>query len=168
MNTSQQLSLLSCFNFNDELLQIVDLPNSKFNFSFSNETFLSGDAETAYNIVCYFKPKKIIEVGCGNSTLILQHALEKNRTDSGINFEHICIEPFHNDYLAEIDVQFLKMRVEEVDPDYFKLLKANDILFIDSSHVIRPQGDVLVEYLQILPELNSGVIVHIHSTKLLR
>ncbi|HAX18069.1 MAG TPA: hypothetical protein DCY00_05695, partial [Actinobacteria bacterium] len=45
----------------------------------------------------------------------------------------------------------------------FKKLDCNDILFIDSSHMIRPQGDVLYEYLELLPDLNNGVIVHIHD-----
>ncbi|WP_369410476.1 class I SAM-dependent methyltransferase [Pontibacter qinzhouensis] len=45
----------------------------------------------------------------------------------------------------------------------FQQLEANDILFIDSSHIIRPQGDVLFEYLEVLPTLKSGVIVHVHD-----
>lgn len=50
-----------------------------------------------------------------------------------------------------------------MDVNFFNQLGENDILFIDSSHIIRPQGDVLFEYLQILPILNKGVIVHIHD-----
>jgi len=53
--------------------------------------------------------------------------------------------------------------VEDVEPGFFSELEENDILFIDSSHVIRPQGDVLFEYLELLPSLNKGVIVHIHD-----
>ncbi|MDR2358391.1 MAG: class I SAM-dependent methyltransferase, partial [Prevotellaceae bacterium] len=52
---------------------------------------------------------------------------------------------------------------EDVGVDFFRQLEANDILFIDSSHVIRPQGDVLFEYLELLPTLTRGVIVHIHD-----
>lgn len=50
-----------------------------------------------------------------------------------------------------------------MDASFFKQLQENDLLFIDSSHVIRPQGDVLFEYLEVLPVLNRGVIVHIHD-----
>jgi hypothetical protein len=53
--------------------------------------------------------------------------------------------------------------VEEVDLSLFGTLGGNDILFIDSSHVIRPQGDVLTEFLQILPRLTPGVVVHVHD-----
>jgi hypothetical protein len=56
-----------------------------------------------------------------------------------------------------------RLSVEEVDIEIFKALKKDDILFVDSSHIIRPQGDVLVEYLEILPQLNPGVIIHIHD-----
>lgn len=50
-----------------------------------------------------------------------------------------------------------------MDPSVFGQLEAGDLLFIDSSHIIRPQGDVLWLYLEILPRLRSGVIVHIHD-----
>jgi hypothetical protein len=50
-----------------------------------------------------------------------------------------------------------------LEPGYFGKLERNDILFIDSSHVIRPQGDVLFEYLELLGSLKSGVIIHIHD-----
>lgn len=53
--------------------------------------------------------------------------------------------------------------MEEIDKNIFSELGENDILFIDSSHIIRPQGDVLMEYLEILPVLNKGVLVHIHD-----
>ena len=57
----------------------------------------------------------------------------------------------------------IRMRVEEVGNQLFEELEPGDLLFIDSSHVIRPQGDVLTEYLDILPSLRPGVIVHVHD-----
>jgi len=53
--------------------------------------------------------------------------------------------------------------VEDLKIDFFRHLEEDDIFFIDSSHIIRPQGDVLFEILEILPSLNNGVIVHIHD-----
>ena len=46
---------------------------------------------------------------------------------------------------------------------FFQQLKSNDLLFIDSSHIIRPQGDVLFEYLELLPTLKPGVLIHVHD-----
>jgi hypothetical protein len=66
-------------------------------------------------------------------------------------------------WLDRVDVELVRARVEDVDISVFKALKENDILFIDSSHVIRPRGDVLREILQIIPSLNKGVIVHLHD-----
>lgn len=57
----------------------------------------------------------------------------------------------------------MRKKVEEIPLNIFKQLDENDILFIDSSHVIRPQGDVLYEILEILPILNSGVLIHFHD-----
>ena len=62
-----------------------------------------------------------------------------------------------------MNVELIREKVEDMDLDIFKSLNRNDILFIDSSHIIRPQGDVLFEYLEILPVLKEGVIVHIHD-----
>lgn len=66
-------------------------------------------------------------------------------------------------WLEECGIEVIRERVESIDKSIFRDLKENDLLFIDSSHVIRPQGDVVTEYLEILPMLSSGVIVHIHD-----
>src|SRR5690606_29222842 len=60
-------------------------------------------------------------------------------------------------------VEVLRKKVEDIPLEYFRQLQPNDVLFIDSSHVIRPQGDVLYEFLELLPDLPSGVFVHIHD-----
>jgi hypothetical protein len=60
-------------------------------------------------------------------------------------------------------VDVVRERVEQIDLARFAELSANDILFIDSSHVIRPHGDVLREFNEILPILADGVLVQIHD-----
>ena len=93
-----------------------------------------------------------------------KNAINKNIIeDSDYTCKHICIEPYESDWLRKINVEIVKERVEKIDISFFEKLEANDILFIDSSHIIRPQGDVLFEYLEILPILKSGVLVHIHD-----
>ena len=57
----------------------------------------------------------------------------------------------------------MRSRVELLPTSFLSQLEANDILFVDSSHVIRPQGDVLFECLQVFPSLRSKVIVHVHD-----
>lgn len=91
-------------------------------------------------------------------------ALKKNRDeDPSYNCEHVCIEPYEMPWLETVDVSVVRKKVEEVELEFFSQLQKNDILFIDSSHVIRPQGDVVFEYLELLPSLNIGVVVHIHD-----
>jgi hypothetical protein len=120
--------------------------------------FVGADRSFWYSMIRRFRPKRIIEVGSGDSTRIALEAIARN----GDPCEHICIEPYEQPWL-EGKVHVLRKRLEEVDRSLFSTLEANDILFIDSSHVIRPQGDVLVEFLEILPTLKPGVIVHVHD-----
>jgi len=65
--------------------------------------------------------------------------------------------------LSALDIELIRTPVEDVDLDFFASLESGDILFIDSSHMVRPGGDVLFEIQQILPRLASGVWVHIHD-----
>ena len=62
-----------------------------------------------------------------------------------------------------IGVEVIRERVERIDTAIFSALEENDILFINSRHTVRPQGDVLHEFLGILPLLSPGVIVHVHD-----
>lgn len=74
-----------------------------------------------------------------------------------------CIEPFENDWLTKLNVEVKRQKVEDIEVSFFQSLTENDFLFIDSTHMIRPQGDVLFEYLTLLPTINKGVVVHVHD-----
>jgi hypothetical protein len=164
LNVLGQLELLDMLTFADELSDLNDEKGAQVEFSFDNSTFLSGDAEFWYQLIRRLKPKRIVEVGSGNSTLLAARAIKKNALESnGWQCEHVCIEPYEMPWLDELDVKLIRDRVEKIDLDLFKQLEGNDILFIDSSHVIRPNGDVLHEILEILPILNVGVVVHFHD-----
>jgi len=163
-NEATQLAYLEQFVYSKELEGISLEKGSELQFYLNNGSFESGDAEYWYQIIRCIKPKKIIEVGSGNSTLMAIMAIKKNKAeDLNYDCEHTCIEPYEMPWLEKTDVSVLRKKVEDVDLDFFSQLEENDILFIDSSHVIRPQGDVLFEYLELLPKLNKGVIVHIHD-----
>lgn len=163
-NVQEQLSLLAQFNYNHELLEVPLEKTTKTEYYFANATYLSGDAEYLYNIIRLKKPRRIIEIGSGFSTLMAKRALDANKLDTpGYSYQHICIEPYEMPWLEQTGVEVIRKRVEEIPVSYFQQLEANDILFIDSSHIIRPQGDVLYEYLEILPSLNPGVIIHVHD-----
>ncbi len=164
-NEQQQLELLSEFQFQEELLEVpVNAPAvNSLEFFYANHSYGPADAEMLYNMVRHFKPAKVVEIGSGYSTRMLKKALDVNKAE-GVASKHICIEPYEMPWLESLGVdEVVRLKVEDVDPGVFKELKANDILFIDSSHVLRMGGDVFVEYLQILPVLQQGVIIHIHD-----
>ena len=164
LNAEGQLELLNQLDFSDELIGRWIEPGNPPIFSISNGSFEAGDAEYWYSIIRHFKPRRIIEIGSGCSTLIAIHAIKKNREiDPTFACEHICVEPYEAPWLEDVGVRVVRKRVEDLDLSFFAKLDKNDILFIDSSHIIRPQGDVLTEFLTILPTLKVGVIVHVHD-----
>jgi len=163
-NIKEQLEILNQFNYNEELEKFPQNKSKKTEFYYQNNSFGACEAQYLYNIVRFFKPKKIIEIGSGYSTLMAENAICANKNEElNYNCQHICIEPYSFSWLENLNVRVIRKRVEEVDVEIFKKLDKHDILFIDSSHIIRPQGDVLFEYLEILPILKSGVLVHIHD-----
>ena len=166
-NPKGQLAWLDSLVYGSELL---DLPEHKGKgadksaFHFNNGFFEAGDAECWYQAIRALKPKRIFEIGSGYSTLLATAAIEKNRSqDADYRCRHLCIEPYRQPWLEALPVEVLRERVEVLGPELFTELERDDLLFIDSSHVIRPGGDVLFEYLHLLPSLKEGVVVHIHD-----
>ena len=128
-----------------------------------NPAFGAGDAELYYLVIRNRKPKHIIEIGSGFSTLLALEAIKKNSAE-GFTTELTCIEPFEKDWLEKIaGITLIRKPVEQIGIELFQSLAENDILFIDSSHIIRPENDVLFEYLELLPALQKGVLIHIHD-----
>lgn len=164
LNMGEQIELLKAFDFADELTRIPLNFEKKHSFFYYNGSFEVGDAEFLYNAIRHFKPRRVIEVGSGQSTLMARLAITKNESeDRQYNCRHVCIEPYEQPWLEQTGAEVLRSRVELCDLALFETLERNDVLFIDSSHVIRPQGDVLFEYLEVLGRLKPGVIVHIHD-----
>jgi len=163
--TDRQISFLNSLCFEKELLD-MDLNSTHsdpLKFSMRNGSFESGDAEFLYQIIRHLKPQNIIEIGSGHSTKIAYEAVQRNYAETGVMASHICIEPYEMPWLEKLGVRVERKLVEDCDLSIFQKLKSNDLLFIDSSHMIRPQGDVLFEYLELIPTLQKGVIVHIHD-----
>ena len=163
-NVEGQLELLRELRFAEELKAFGQGAGEGLRYRFGNGMFESGDAEYWYQLIRLKRPRRIYEIGCGNSTLVAALALARNRADDpAYACEHVCVEPYEMPWLEQLDIRVVRERVEALDVSFFRTLAANDILFIDSSHVIRPQGDVVFEYLELLPALRTGVIVHVHD-----
>ena len=163
-NVPGQLEMLDRFSFADELADVPAQKTSSLEFYLSNGYFGAGDAEYWYQMIRATKPKRILEVGCGHSTLMAIQAIRANKAqEPTYDCKHLCIEPYEVPWLETTGVIVLREKVEDVDIEIFRELRENDILFVDSSHMIRPQGDVLFEYLEVLPSLAKGVVVHFHD-----
>lgn len=163
-NTVEQLKILDSFSFQNELKEIqIEYTNENL-YHYDNSYFGAGDAEYFYSIIRRYKPNKIIEIGSGYSTLIGIYAISKNKEeDKSYSCEYVCVEPYKRKWLETLPVKLVRKRIESIEIEQIDVLNKNDILFIDSSHMIRPQRNVLHEYLNLLPQLKSGVLVHIHD-----
>lgn len=159
-----QLEFLAQCRYGAELAGVPSSRPAAGGFHFGNGAFESGDAEVWYGVLRSRKPRVVIEIGSGYSTLLAVEALRRNREeDPSCSVRHICVEPYEAPWLQALGVELIRTPVEQLDLGFFSQLSSGDILFIDSSHVIRPQGDVVFEYLQILPSLREGVLVHVHD-----
>jgi predicted O-methyltransferase YrrM len=132
-----------------------------------NGGFRSVDAELLYCMIRHFRPRRMIEVGSGLSTRLAARALRTNAGETGgAACRFTAIEPYPDDVLrAGLHglTELIASDVQDVPLEVFRELGENDILFIDSSHVLRTGSDVQYEYLEILPRLRPGVLVHVHD-----
>jgi len=169
-NEEDQIKLISLFSskFKEEYESFPRTKTSvQYQYYVNNGAFESVDGEILYCIVRHFKPKKIFEVGSGNSTYLSAQAILKNKEeDEGYECELVAIEPHPNDVLKagfSCLSKLIPKKVQDIPLSEFKKLTENDVLFIDSSHVLKIGSGVQYEYLEILPRLNRGVIVHLHD-----
>jgi predicted O-methyltransferase YrrM len=168
IRAEQQKELLSIFTsrFKSEYDQFPHgRPSRDFRFYLGNVSFEAVDAEILFCMIRYFKPKTIFEIGSGWSTLLAVDALSRNLRD-GSPGKLVAIEPYPPEFLSASvpeGVELLQRPVQKVALTQLDALRENDMLFIDSSHVCAIGSDVQYEILEILPQLNPGVLIHIHD-----
>lgn len=163
-NLKKQLKNLSNLIYKNELIELnLEKKSPNYNFNIKNNFFEYGDAEIYYQLIRYLKPKNILEIGSGHSTLIALEAIKMNKSVDKIETKITCVEPYENKWLDHLNIKILRKKIENLDKSYYLALEKDDILFIDSSHIIRPQGDVLKIFFDIVPKLKKGTIVHVHD-----
>ena len=122
------------------------------------------EAQALHAVVRHYKPKRIVEAGSGASTLCMLRALERNAAEGGPSPRLVSIEPHPNDRLRSLPgIELVAEPVQTVSLDVFTSLGENDLLFIDSSHAVKPGGDVNHLVLEVLPRLAPGVVIHFHD-----
>lgn len=164
-NLSQQLKNLE---YIESIVSDIKFPLAKENNSLyytDNIWFYPYDAYVLAGFMLKNKPSRIIEIGSGFSTAVM---LDINSSYFDNKIEITCIEP-NPERLKNVvqdkisSLNFIEKKLQSVDISTFSQLKENDILFVDSSHVAKMNSDVLKIFFEILPVLNSGVIIHFHD-----
>ena len=135
-------------------------------YKYSNGFFETVDAEIAYCMVRHYKPRRIVEVGGGYSSRVMAAALNVNLKLDGVRGELVTIDPHPDRFPMKAlsdRIHLVTESVQEVDLDVFLSLQSSDFLFLDSSHVVGIGSDVVREYLEIIPRIAGGVLVHAHD-----
>lgn len=130
-----------------------------------NNDFLPGlDIIGIYGMLAEYKPLRYIEVGSGNSTKVARKAINDHKLQTKIT----SIDPFPRANIDHLADKVIRRPFESLEDISFIIneLEANDILFIDNSHRVLPNSDATIFFLETLPLLKKGVIVHIHDVYL--
>jgi hypothetical protein len=130
-------------------------------FYLGNDVFDGVDALAFYCMIRWLEPSLVMEVGSGHSTRLASEALKMNGSGA-----LVCVDPHPDPALAGgliEDTELIVQEVQGVDMARFERLGARDVLFVDSSHVARLGGDVTFLFLEVLPRLAPGVVVHVHD-----
>lgn len=169
-NEQQQIELLSLFQnqFKKEYEAFEKTHSAKpYIYHINNGMFESVDGEILYCMIRNFKPKRILEVGSPNAAFLCVQAISKNKEDDEkYSCELVAIEPNSNEIMKAGFPGLSKLisePIQNVPESEFTKLEENDIFFIDSNHVVRIGSDTTHEYLNIIPRLKKGVIIHVHD-----
>jgi predicted O-methyltransferase YrrM len=165
-NVDDQLGLLDEFSRYYAEMPFKNEKSSALRYYFRNTYFCHGDAIILYSMLRRFRPRRIIEVGCGFSSAVI---LDTNDLFFSRRIALTFVEPHPErlfSFLSDEDIkqhEVLVDAVQDVQLERFSDLEVNDILFIDSSHVAKVGSDVVHLLTNVLPRLNKGVIVHFHD-----
>ena len=141
-------------------------PFFSVSYNYNNGFFETVDAEIAYCLVRHYKPRRIVEVGGGYSSRVMAAALDLNLKRDGVRGELVTIDPYPDRFPQKAlsdRVHLIPHTVQSVGLDVFLSLQSGDFLFLYSSHVVGIGSDVVREYLEILPRVADGVIIHAHD-----
>lgn len=124
-----------------------------------NSYFSSLDAICLYGLIALRKPSRYFEVGSGHSTRFARRAIR----DCGLQTQIVSIDPAPRSEIDALCDRVVRLPLERADPSLFDELEAGDVLFIDNSHCVFTNSDATVFFLEVLPRIKPGVMVHIHD-----
>jgi predicted O-methyltransferase YrrM len=153
--------IVAAYNeYKDDLERMKRPETNQTGYNVDNSFYTSPDCDVLYLMVRSLKPRRVVEIGCGNSTRITRQAI----IDGGFETELVAIDPSPRADIANLPNRFFQARLEDIEDFVGQFdLKDGDILFVDSSHEVFVGNDVAAIFCQILPSLPPGVIVHVHD-----
>ncbi len=157
------MSLVRSFAGLDRLELPEGPTGDRRDFHLDNDMFSRLDAWMLQGMLRHLRPQRMIEVGCGWSSLLTARV---NREHLGGSMRFTCIEPYPPDFLEggiEGISELIPRRVEELTFQPFAELQDGDVLFIDTSHTVKTGGDVVFLFHEVVPRLAPGVVVHVHD-----
>jgi hypothetical protein len=135
-------------------------------FYLNNGNYEALDAELLYAIVRAKRPRRVVELGSGYTTLLIGQAARRNGED-GVETEHLAYDPYPRAQIFGEEppppTRFEPLPATEVPLEHFRQLEAGDVLFVDTTHTVKLGSDVNHIILDVLPTLAPGVIVHFHD-----
>jgi hypothetical protein len=141
-----------------------DPPGDEEGYHYDNPFYGPADAAVLYGMVRRHRPRRVLEIGAGFSTLVLAAAAARNAAD-GAPVEHRVVDPHPSPVLGRLGSRISVRAQEATDVPLreFASLGAGDVLFVDTTHTVRIAGDVVYLLLEAIPALAPGVIVHVHD-----
>ncbi len=166
LNSESQLELLNNFLSYYAQLDFEEEKKEGLRYAYNNPAYGHSDGIFLNCMIRHLEPTRIIEVGSGHSSCM---TLDTNELHFENKIKTSFIEPYPKllySLIKESDrerIRVIPERLQDVDINEFKKLKANDILFIDSTHVSKIGSDVNRALFEILPALAPGVHIHFHD-----
>jgi hypothetical protein len=117
------------------------------------------EADCLYAFVHSLRPRKVMQVGAGVSTSVILAAAR----DAAYSPDIVTIDPYPTAFLRRAPVTLIEREAQDVAVDQLAALAEGDLLFIDSSHTVRVDGEVNLLMLEVLPRLPPGVWIHFHD-----
>ncbi len=150
----------------DNLTSFQHEPTAGERYFASPLAYPASDAKTLRAMISAHRPTRMIEIGSGGSTACTLDTIDHGK----LSVELTCIEPYPKSLLDALGpdrnrINLIETNVQDVPISVFRTLNENDILFIDSTHVLKTGSDVHYELFEILPALRPGVIVHFHDCR---
>lgn len=158
--------------FRQKILMLLDKYYDEYKSEISYDDLLAigfgpgfpkTDGLISYMMMREIKPKRYIDVGAGLSTAHNWRATQMNASE-GVPCAMTSIEPHPYDAMSTLEgVDLIVDKVQNLPLERFEILESGDVLFIDSTHIVRIDGDVPYLFLEVIPRLKPGVFVHIHD-----